>query len=533
MSEFRYRVSDLTIPLDKDTPAQLKKAVCAALRVAPEQVLTVKLAKRSVDARKKQDVRLNVTAEVTVRKPLREPLPKGTSKYTPNPYTVALHPRPLNRPLVVGCGPAGLFAALVLAMAGQCPLLIDRGRAVADREADVRKFWQTGVLDTQSNVQFGAGGAGAFSDGKLNTGIKDPRIRFVLEEFVRCGAPEQILTDAKPHVGTDRLHLTIHNLIEKIRQLGGEVCFETTLTHINTTGGKVNAVTLTHKGINRVIHPETVILAVGHSARDTFTHLYEQGISMEAKPFSVGARIEHHQSMIDRAQYGAFAGHKALGAADYKLAVHTPDGRGVYTFCMCPGGTVVAAASEEGMVCTNGMSEFARDKENANAAVLVGISPADFGSDHPLAGMALQRKLERAAFLAGGGGYKAPAQLVGDFLQNRPSVNFGKVAPSYTRGVTPADLGKCLPEAVTSAMRTGLVQMDRSLKGFADPEAVLTGVEARSSSPVRMLRNETGQSVTVQGLYPCGEGAGYAGGITSAAVDGIRCAEFALKNLSV
>ncbi len=533
MSTFRYRVSDLTISLDKDTPAQLKKAVCTALRVKEEQVLSVKLAKRSVDARKKNDVRLNVTAEVVLRKTLREPLPRGTSKYTPTPYTVAVHPRPLQRPLVVGCGPAGLFAALVLAMAGQCPLLIDRGCAVADREQDVRKFWATGVLDTQSNVQFGAGGAGAFSDGKLNTGIKDPRIRFVLEEFVRCGAPEQILTDAKPHVGTDRLHLTIHNLIEKIRQLGGEVCFETTLTHMDTTGGKVRAVALTHKGIDRILHPGAVILAVGHSARDTFTHLYEQGIRMEAKPFSVGARVEHHQSMIDRAQYGAFAGHRALGAADYKLAVHTPDGRGVYTFCMCPGGTVVAAASEEGMVCTNGMSEFARDKENANAAVLVGISPADFGSDHPLAGMALQRKLERAAYLAGGGDYKAPAQLVGDFLQNRPSVNFGKVTPSYTRGVTPTDLSKCLPEPVTAAMRAGLVLMDRSLKGFADPEAVLTGVEARSSSPVRMLRDETGQSVTVQGLYPCGEGAGYAGGITSAAVDGIRCAEFLLKNTSI
>lgn len=533
MSKFIYRVSDLNIPLDKDSPAQLRKAVCSALRLGDGQIADVKLFKRSVDARKKNDVHLNLTAEVTLRRPLREPLPRGVSRVTPNPYTISVQPRPLRQPLVVGCGPAGLFAALALAMAGQCPLVIDRGRAVTDRERDVQKFWRTGVLDTSSNVQFGAGGAGAFSDGKLNTGIKDPRIRFVLEEFVRCGAPAQILTDAKPHVGTDRLHLTIHNLIEKIRSLGGEVRFETTLTDMDTTGGRINSVTLSHKGVDQVIHPDAVILAVGHSARDTFTRLHTQGVRMEPKAFSVGARIEHHQSMIDRAQYGNFAGHPALGAADYKLAVHTPDGRGVYTFCMCPGGTVVAAASEEGMVCTNGMSEFARDKENANAALLVGISPADFGSDHPLAGMELQRKLERAAFMAGGGAYKAPAQLVGDFLQNRASVNFGKITPSYTRGVTPSDLNRCLPEPITAAMRTGIVQMDRYLKGFAHAEAVLTGVEARSSSPVRMLRSDDGQSVTVRGLYPCGEGAGYAGGITSAAVDGIRCAEYVLKNVQI
>lgn len=526
---YRYLVSDLRIALDNDTPEQLKKAACAALHVNATQAKEVRLVRRSVDARRKNDVHLTVTAEVALLHPLREPLPKSVTRTAAVPYTVAVHPKPHKRPLVVGGGPAGLFAALVLAMAGQAPLLIDRGRDVAAREQDVRRFWQTGELNVCSNVQFGAGGAGAFSDGKLNTGIKDPRIRFVLEEFVRCGAPKQILTDARPHVGTDRLHVAIDTMLQRMKALGGEVRFETTLTELEVVNGKLKQVTLCDRdGKREVLAAGGVILAVGHSARDTFTLLHERGIHLEQKAFSVGARIEHKQSMIDRAQYGAFAGHAALGAADYRLAVHTPDGRGVYTFCMCPGGTVVAAASEAGMVVTNGMSEFARDRENANAAVLVGVSPSDFGSAHPLAGMELQRKLERAAFAAGGGAYRAPAQTVGDFLAGVPSVSFGKVTPSYTRGVVPSDLTRCLPQAVVAAMQTGIRQMDRSLHGFADAEAVLTGVETRSSSPIRILRGENGQSVSAAGLYPCGEGAGYAGGITSAAVDGIRCAELLL-----
>lgn len=527
-----YRVSELKIPLVQDTPAQLRKAVCTALRISDSQIVSIRPVRRSVDARRKNDVHLSMSAEVTLTRPLRSPLPRNTTIVTPKPYGVPVKKRSHDRPLVVGCGPAGLFAALVLAKAGQAPLLIDRGRSIADRERDVRQFWKTGVLDPNSNVQFGAGGAGAFSDGKLNTGIKDPRIRFVLEEFVRCGAPEQILIDARPHVGTDRLHIAIGTLLEQIQKLGGEIRFETTLTGLDIQNGRLCGVTLTGKdGAREVLSTGTVILAVGHSARDTFTLLHAQGIHLEQKAFAVGARIEHHQSMIDRAQYGEFAGHPSLGAADYRLAVHTPTGQGVYTFCMCPGGTVVAAASEPGMVVTNGMSEFARDRENANAAVLVGISPGEFGSSHPLAGMELQRRLERAAFEAGGGNYLAPAQTVGDFLAGIPSVNFGKIIPSYTRGVTPSDLARCLPGSIVAAMQEGLRQMDRQLHGFAHPEAVLTGVESRSSSPIRMLRGENGHSVSAAGLYPCGEGAGYAGGITSAAVDGIRCAELVLAQL--
>ena len=457
---------------------------------------------------------------------LRMPLPPRVAPYTPYRYTVPAVPRLVRRPLVVGCGPAGLFAALILAQAGQAPLLIDRGRDVAAREADVRAFWATGVLDPESNVQFGAGGAGAFSDGKLNTGTKDPRIRFVLEAFVRCGAPAQILTDAKPHVGTDRLHIAIAALLDRIRALGGEVRFETCLRDLTIADGRVQAAELAGPGGDAYRETaDAVILAIGHSARDTFAWLHGRGVRMAPKAFSVGVRIEHRQDWLNRAQYGRFAGHPALGAADYKLAMHTADGRGVYTFCMCPGGEVVAAASEIGGVVTNGMSAFARDRENANAAVLVGVTPSDFGSDDPLAGVAFQRRLERAAFAAGGGAYRAPAQLVGDFLAGVPSVGFGAVAPSYSRGAVPSDLARCLPGTVTAALRDGLRHMDQALRGFANPEAVMTGVETRSSSPVRMLRGETCEAVGIAGLYPCGEGAGYAGGITSAAVDGIRCAE--------
>ena len=523
---FQYKIADLPVSLDRDTPEGWRKAVCAALRIAPDQVEAVRLLRRSVDARKKTNVHLNLTVAAELTRALRTPLPPHVTEYAPYRYTVAPAPRSARRPLVVGCGPAGLFAALILAQAGQEPLLIDRGRDVAAREADVHAFWRTGVLNPDSNVQFGAGGAGAFSDGKLNTGTKDPRIRFVLEELVRCGAPAQILTDAKPHVGTDRLHLAIATLLDRIRALGGTVQFNTCLQNLVIADGRVRGAELMLPSGEEVREStDAVVLAIGHSARDTFDRLYRRGIRMEPKAFSVGVRIEHRQDWLNRAQYGAFAGHPALGAADYKLAMHTADGRGVYTFCMCPGGEVVAAASEPGGVVTNGMSAFARDLENANSALLVGVGPADFGSDHPLAGVAFQRQLERAAFAAGGGEYLAPAQLVGDFLRDVPSVEFGGVVPSYRRGVTPTDLARCLPQTIVDALRTGLRQMDRSLHGFAAPEAVMTGVETRSSSPVRIVRNEECEAVGVAGLYPCGEGAGYAGGITSAAVDGIRCAE--------
>ena len=373
------------------------------------------------------------------------------------------------------------------------------------------------------------GGAGTFSDGKLNTGTKDPRSRKVLEELHAAGAPAEILTAAHPHVGTDHLPKTVRGIREKILSLGGTVLFDTCLTKILTKNGRVTGILAEQKGQEIHLCTEHLILAVGHSARDTYELLDGMGLMMEPKPFSVGARIEHRQSLINQAQYGAFASHPALGAAEYKLAVHLKNGRGVYTFCMCPGGQVVAAASEEGGVVTNGMSNFARDGENANAALLVGIGPEDFGGGSPLSGMMLQRDLERAAFALGGGEYRAPSQRVEDFLRKRKTAAFGDVTPSYERGVTPADLREILPEVIADSMAEGILQMDEKLKGFACPDAVLTGVETRSSAPLRILRNEQLQSVSLAGLYPCGEGAGYAGGIVSAAVDGLRCAEAVLK----
>ena len=524
------KIAEIVLPLDTGEE-QLKKLAAEKLKIKPDRIQSLKLIKKSVDARKKNDVRFICSVAVSL-------LPKEESqclnrnrnpkitRLAPQKYQLPLGASLPQRPVIVGFGPAGMFAALILAQAGQRPVVLERGSKVEERAQSVQAFWRGGALDPEANVQFGEGGAGTFSDGKLNTGIKDFRCRKVLEELVAAGAPEEILWEAKPHIGTDRLPIAVRNIRKAICNLGGEIHFHTKMTALSIRDGKVKSVLAEKNGSPCQFDTETVILAVGHSARDTFEWLYQNHIAMEQKPFSVGARIEHLQSRINAAQYGPFAGHPALGAADYKLSVHLPEGRGVYTFCMCPGGTVVAAASETGGVVTNGMSNFARDGSNANAALLVGVNEQDFQSTHPLAGIYYQRALERAAFLAGGENYCAPVQRVEDFLAGRVTTQFGEVLPSYHPGTTLSDLSAILPESITQAMRAGLRVLDQRLKGFASPDALLTGVETRSSSPVRILRDQTGlQSVSVSGLYPCGEGAGYAGGIMSAAVDGIRCAE--------
>lgn len=520
------RVNNVHIPLDYDDAA-VRKKICRELRVDNSAVKSVSIFRRSVDARKKDnifflcavDVVLNINEDGVLKKV------KNASKVQPYTYDVPKWKGGAS-PLVVGMGPAGLFAALILAQSGANPIVIERGKDVDRRTADVNKFWTDGTLNSSSNVQFGEGGAGTFSDGKLNTGTKDSRQRKVLLEFVGHGAPEEILFDAKPHIGTDKLKLTVKKLREEIIELGGRVMFETKLTGFQTADGKITAAVVESNGKTDIIETDSVILAIGHSARDTFEMLYEKKLPIEAKPFSVGARIEHLREEIDRSQYGKFAGNKALGAANYKMNVHTSNGRGAYTFCMCPGGKVVNASSEENRLCTNGMSEFARNERNSNAALLVGVSPEDYRSDSPLGGMYFQRELEEKAFALGGGGFSAPVQRVGDFINNKKSDNLGEVLPSIEPDFTLSDLNTILPEEISQSMKEAIISMGRKLKGFDNPDAVLTGPETRSSSPIRILRNvDTLESVGLKGLYPCGEGAGYAGGIISAAVDGIKCAE--------
>lgn len=427
------------------------------------------------------------------------------------------------RPVVVGAGPCGLFAAYILAVSGARPILIERGKSVDDRIRDVENFWNNRQFNPTSNVQFGEGGAGTFSDGKLTTQISDPLCAEVLHTFVECGADEDILYTAKPHLGTDKLVNIVKNLRNKITELGGEVHFEETLRGVSVRNGRIEGISA-----NTDYDTDCLILAIGHSARDTFEMLHTMGVPMIAKAFSVGARIEHPQADVDRCQYGDFAGHPSLGAADYKLSYHTESGRGVYTFCMCPGGVVVAAASEENSVVTNGMSYYARNGRNANSAFLVSVTPDDFGKK-PLDGVVFQREIESRAYHMAGANYNAPCQLLGDFVKGEKSSSLGSITPTFAPGVTMADMNDLFPQYVTDAMKEAVPQFARRLKCFDMTDAVLTGPETRSSSPVRIVRDETLQSC-IEGLYPAGEGAGYAGGIMSAAVDGIRCALAAIEN---
>lgn len=523
------RINNIKLPLDY-SDSLIKKQICRELRIDENGIEKFELFKRSVDARKKNDVHFITAVDVYINgnenNIISKAKGKNISAVKPYKYEIPIGKQLEQRPLIVGFGPAGMFAGLILAYSGAQPIIIERGRDCDRRVRDVENFIKTGILDTSSNIQFGEGGAGTFSDGKLTTGTKDIRARNVLLEFVKHGAPDEILYNAKPHIGTDKLRNVVKNIRQTIIEHGGEVRFKSKLTNIKVRDNAVVGAEVECNNKKEIIETDNIILAIGHSSRDTMQMLYNMNIVLEQKPFSVGARIEHLREKIDKAQYGVFAGNERLGAAPYKLNVRTSGSRGVYTFCMCPGGEVVPAASEENMVCTNGMSEFARNAINSNAALLVGVNPEDFGSEHPLAGIEFQRKIERSAFESGGGEYKAPVQRVEDFLNNRKSTAFGEVMPSYGRKTTFAKMDDFLPDYVTDAMREAIVKMDRQLKGFASPDAILTGAEARSSSPVRILRNaDTLQSVSIKGLYPCGEGAGYAGGIVSAAVDGIKCAE--------
>lgn len=520
------RIREISLPPEHNV-VQLGYEASKLLKLPNSKIHNLKIVKRSVDARKKPDVRIVYTVDVAVEgceeKIIRR---SGCKKAEITPVSFYRLPKPKavpeNRPVVVGFGPAGMFAALVLAKAGMKPLVLERGEDAQTRHQKVEKFFATGHLDPKSNVQFGEGGAGTFSDGKLNTGVNNPRIGWILEQFVAHGAREDILFDAKPHIGTDVLLHVVQNIRKTIIDLGGEVRFNSQVTEICCEGQKICGVRVGEEAISC----RQVIFAIGHSARDTFRMLEDAGIPMEPKPFSMGVRIEHLQKNINIAQYGAE--NPVLPPADYKLVTHL-DNETVYTFCMCPGGYVVAAASEEGRLVTNGMSYADREGTNANSALLVTLNPKDFPYEGALGGVKWQEELEEKAFLAGGGNYFAPAQRIGDFLKGKPSDGPGQVQPTYRPGVTWCDLRSFLPEKITTPLKEAITQLDNRLKGFANPDAVLTAPETRSSSPVRILRNDQMQSVKLAGFYPAGEGAGYAGGIMSAAIDGMLCAEELIK----
>jgi hypothetical protein len=531
------RITELSLPLDSDTLA-LRRAILRRLKIEDADLLNFVVFRRSYDARKKSSAILFVyVIDLEVRNEsavLARFASDHNVRAAPDTsyHPVGHAPAGLSeRPVVVGFGPCGLFAALLLAQMGFSPIVLERGPNVRQRTADTWALWRKKILTPESNVQFGEGGAGLFSDGKLYSQIKDPKFygRKVMQEFVRAGAPEEIMYVSKPHIGTFRLTGVVSTMREEIIALGGEVRFESRLTDLLLEDGRVKGVILAN---GETLLTRHVVLAPGHSSRDTFRMLHQRGVFLEPKPFSVGFRIEHPQSMIDRARLGKYAGHPELGAADYKLVHHASNGRAVYSFCMCPGGTVVAATSERGRVVTNGMSQYSRNERNANAGIVVGINPEQDFPDSPLAGVELQERLESRAFELGGGDYCAPGQLVGDFVRGEPSTQLGKVEPSYTPGVRLGDLRDSLPEYAIAAIREALPAFGRQIRGFDRDDAILTGIETRTSSPVRITRDpESLQSLNVRGLYPAGEGAGYAGGILSAGVDGIKVAEAVAKSM--
>lgn len=501
-------------------------------RIKNDVIKSYRILKKSVDARKKNDINIvyNILIEtdnlVSLEKLVdnREVFKYQKTELNELPFGGKI----LNkRPIIIGSGPAGLFAGLILAERGFCPIILERGMDIESRSIEVKNFFYSGIFNKESNIQFGEGGAGTFSDGKLTTRIKDERCQYILERFVEFGAPIEILYDNKPHIGTDILRHVISNMRKKIIELGGDVRFLSKVTDIKIQNDRVCGVIVNGE---YKIETDIVIAALGHSARDTYSMIYSLGVDMISKPFSIGVRIEHKQSMIDESQYGKYAGHKKLGAADYRLAYTSKNtGRSVYSFCMCPGGMVVAASSEEDMVVTNGMSEYKRDRDNANSAIVVSITPEDFESNHPLSGIEFQRKWEKLAFIHGGSKYLAPCQLVGDFLIGKPSTGIRSIVPSYMPGVNMTSLENCLPSYVTETLKEGLIDFDKKISGFACLDALLTGVETRTSAPLRIVRNQNMESVSLKNFYPIGEGAGYAGGIVSAGVDGIKVAQMIIR----
>ncbi len=552
------RVTEIRLPLEHNE-ADLRSALLTKMGISSPELINYIIFKRAYDARKRQDILLVYSIDVATTNDAEildrlhaDPHVNSTPdmKYrfvTPlilQNVTVHNNNNQTKRPIVIGFGPCGLFAGLILAQMGLRPIILERGKVVRERTVDTFAFWRKQELNTESNVQFGEGGAGTFSDGKLYSQVKDPKHygRKVLEEFVKAGAPEEILYLSKPHIGTFKLVSMIESMRKTIEALGGEIRFQQRVEklHIEVNNLPNQAEVRQVRGVilesGEEIESDHVVLAVGHSARDTFKMLVEQNVYCEPKPFSVGFRIEHPQSIIDKSRFGKFAGNEILGAADYKLVYHASNNRSVYSFCMCPGGTVVAAASEEGHVVTNGMSQYSRNERNANSAIVVGITPKDFPhtSEHGgiLAGVALQRHWEKQAFELGGSNYNAPAQLVGDFISNNPSTQFGTAKPSYKPGITMGDLSSCLPDYAIHAIREALPAFDKQIKGFAIHDALLTGVETRTSSPIRIKRNDAYVSINTQGLYPAGEGAGYAGGILSAGIDGIKVAEAVALSIS-